>query len=148
MTATMSVISLNRADVVSQQGVAVGPGRDGVLTGETQQVAYGNRGASEPHLAATDVAGDYYLVISLDAAEDVARVDVPYVFGVEAVGAEQSRPDYRGEMVDNASAPKPAAAISDRPGFPWWIAALAALAGLGVGVLAWRVTSKPNEEPS
>jgi hypothetical protein len=51
-------------------------------------------------------------------------------------------------MVDNASAPAPAAAISDEPSFPWWIAALAALAGLGVGVLAWRVTTKPDEEPA
>lgn len=98
MTATISVISPNRADVVDQTSLAVGAGRDAVLNLGAQQVAYGNRGAGEPHLAATNVAGDYYLVVSLEAAEGAARVDVPYVVGVEAVGSEQRRPNYRGEM--------------------------------------------------
>lgn len=77
MTATISVISPNRADVVDQTSLAVGAGRDAVLNLGAQQVAYGNRGAGEPHLAATNVAGDYYLVVSLEAAEGAARVDVP-----------------------------------------------------------------------
>lgn len=143
MTATISVISPNRADVVDQTSLAVAAGRDAVLNSGTQQVAYGNRGAGERHLAATNVAGDYYLVVSLEAAEGAARVDVPYVFGVEAVGSEQHRPEYRGEMVEAPPAP-PAptatAARSEKSGPPWWIAVLACLAGLGVGAAAWRFT--------
>ena len=144
MTARITVISPNRATVVAPQNADFGAGSDALLAAHTAPVAYGNRSSTDAAVAAANVAGDYFVVVSVAASDDVPRVDVPFVLGVEVLGTEQPRPGYRGELVEKA-APTRAAAVADRRGFPWWIAALATIAGLGVGAGAWFATRQSDD---
>jgi len=143
MTARISVISPNRDTVVAPQSADLGDGGDTFIAAHTPSVAYGNRSSTEAAVAAANVAGEYLVVVSLTADEDVPRVDVPFVLGVDVLGAEEPRPGYRGELLENAS-PMSAAADTDDSSFPWWIAALAAIAGLSVGAGAWLATRKSD----
>ncbi|PVG81129.1 hypothetical protein DDE18_20190 [Nocardioides gansuensis] len=143
MTGQISVISPNRASVVAPRSADFGDGSDALIAAQTASIAYGNRSSTDAAVAAANVAGDYFVVVSVDADDDVPRVDVPFVLGVDVLGTEEPRPGYRGELVDNAS-PTRAAADTEGSGFPWWIAALAAIAGLGVGAGAWFATRQSD----
>lgn len=144
MTAWISVISPNRASVVAPQSADFGDGSDALIAAHTASVAYGNRSSTDAAVAAANVAGDYFVVVSVAADDDVPRVDVPFVLGLGVLGTEEPRPGYRGELVDNASPPSPAS-DTDGSGFPWWVAALAAIAGLGVGAGAWFATRQSDD---
>lgn len=143
MTARISVISPNRATVFAPHSADLEDGGDTSIAAHTPSVAYGNRSSTDAAVAAANVAGDYLVMVSLTADDDVPRVDVPFVLGVDVFGTEEPRPGYRGELVDDAS-PLSAAADTDGSSFPWWIAALAVVAGLGVGAGAWFATRKSD----
>jgi Ca-activated chloride channel family protein len=133
------VISPNRADVIEQQQTSAG-----FVEVHTPTVGYGNRSSSTPSVAATNVAGDYFLVVSASATDATPRTEVPIVLGVAVSGKEQPRPAYRGALVPTAetgTAPDP---VSDGRGGPGvvWIAALAAVVGLGAGAAAWFGTRR------
>ncbi|RHW23427.1 VWA domain-containing protein [Nocardioides immobilis] len=139
MTARISVISPNRATVVAPQGADFGARSEALIDADTAPVAYGNRSSTDAAVAAANVAGDYFVVVSVDAGYDVPRVDVPFVLGVDVPGTEQPRPGYRGELAGDDS-PTSAADETGDSGFPWWIATLALIAGLAVGAGAWFAT--------
>ncbi|WP_182920435.1 VWA domain-containing protein [Nocardioides cavernaquae] len=139
VTGSIRVISPNRAGVVDQQETSAGS-----VEVHTPTVAYGNRTSSTASVAAANVAGDYYVLVSASAADTMSRAEVPFVLGVAVSGKEQPRPAYRGALVPSAETGTGTASEATDGGKAriGWIAALAVVFGLGAGAAAWFGTRR------
>lgn len=141
VTGSIRVISPNRAGVVDAQETP-----SGSVEVHTPTVGYGNRSSSNPSVAAANVAGDYYVVVSASATDATPRTEVPFVLGVSVSGTTQPRPAYRGVLVPTAEPGKGGTASARGEGEGMsaaWIVALAAAVGLGAGAAAWFGTRRP-----
>lgn len=79
------------------------------LNGQSYPIAWANRTSYVGAQAASSVAGDHYVVVSLVGVEDEqSTTEVPFVLGVAVTGKVRGAPSY----VDGA------AAIGDRPAPP------------------------------